>query len=156
VAAAQEATRNDRPVGVVLQREAEIESPGDNDLHRVGTVATILRYVTGPDDTHYIICQGEQRFHIKEFIPGYSFLVARVEHITEPETFTTELEARLHYLKQQAKESLNLLPEAPAERASAVESVTAWKSSIYPAIPRMKRCRSPVAIWSIGSWRPMV
>ena len=63
MAAAQEATRNDRPVGVVLQREAEIESPGENDLHRVGTMATILRYVTGPDGTHHIICQGEQRFH---------------------------------------------------------------------------------------------
>src|SRR4030088_1354226 len=49
VAAAQTAIRLNRPVGLVLQREAATEDPMPVDLHRVGTEANLLRYVTSPD-----------------------------------------------------------------------------------------------------------
>ncbi|MGH8606212.1 MAG: LON peptidase substrate-binding domain-containing protein, partial [Gammaproteobacteria bacterium] len=78
VAAAQEATRGERPIGVVLQRNAEAESPTPDDLHWVGTVANVVRYLTGRDGTHHLICQGEQRFRITQFIEGYPFLVGRI------------------------------------------------------------------------------
>src|SRR3546814_7287819 len=79
VAAAQEAARTERPVGLLLQRDPQAEEPGPVDLHRVGTVAGILRYVTGADGTHHVVCQGEQRFRIVEYLRGYPFLVARIE-----------------------------------------------------------------------------
>src|SRR5687768_1381458 len=60
VAAAQAATRAERPIGVVLQRDPDVQAPGPNDLHWVGTLANIVRYVTGRDGTHHVICQGEQ------------------------------------------------------------------------------------------------
>ena len=66
IAAAQAAVRAERPVGVILQREAEVEDPSPLDLHRTGTVGLILRYVTGPDGSHHLICQGQQRFRILE------------------------------------------------------------------------------------------
>ncbi len=124
IAAAQEAARSELPIGVVLQRDAEVDSPTANDLYRVGTVATILRYITGPDRTHHVICQGEQRFRILDFLPDYPFLVARVERISDSETISTDVEARLYYLKQRAKEALQLLPQAPAELTNAVENIT--------------------------------
>src|SRR3546814_12601644 len=68
VAAAQEAARTERPVGLLLQRDPQAEEPGPVDLHRVGTVAGILRYVTGADGTHHVVCQGEQRFRIVEYL----------------------------------------------------------------------------------------
>ena len=79
VLAAQTAIRLSRPVGLVLQREPELDAPMPADLHPVGTEANLLRYVTSPDGSHHVICQGERRFRITEFLDGYPFFVARVE-----------------------------------------------------------------------------
>src|SRR5262245_26332218 len=59
IAAAQQAVREQRPIGIVMQRNGEIEEPAGVDLHRVGTVSNILRYVTAPDGAHHLVCQGE-------------------------------------------------------------------------------------------------
>src|SRR4051794_7028487 len=54
-AAVQEAIRLERPIGVLLQRSADVEEPGRDDLHPVGTSAAVLRYVTTPDGGHHAI-----------------------------------------------------------------------------------------------------
>src|SRR3954467_10915572 len=66
VAAAQEAVRTQRPIGVLLQREADKEDPAPADMHTIGTMASILRYVTTPDGGHNLVVQGEQRFRVVE------------------------------------------------------------------------------------------
>src|SRR3984893_15774222 len=124
VTAAQTAIRLNRPVGLVLQREAATEDPIALDLHRVGTEANLLRYVTSPDGSHHVICQGERRFRIVEFLDGYPFFVARVERVPEAEATTTEIDARLLNLRNQALEVLQLLPQTPAELVNAVQGVT--------------------------------
>ena len=58
IAAAQQAVREQRPIGILLQRDAELSEPGPDDLYRVGTMANIVRYITGPDDSHHLVCQG--------------------------------------------------------------------------------------------------
>ena len=124
ILSAQAAIRLSRSIGIVLQREAATDDPIPIDLHRVGTEANLLRYLTGPDGTHHAICQGERRFRIIDFLDGYPFLVARVERIAEPEKETAEIAARLHLLRNQAMEVLRLLPQTPAELQSALQSVS--------------------------------
>src|SRR5712691_2187731 len=68
IAAAQAAAKAKRPIGILLQRNAETEKPGPDELCLVGTVATILRYVTTPDGTHHVISQGLQRFRVVEYL----------------------------------------------------------------------------------------
>ncbi len=65
VMAAQRAVREQKPVGIVMQRNADVEDPLPVDLHRMGTVANIVRYITAPDGTHHLVCQGEQRFRVR-------------------------------------------------------------------------------------------
>ncbi|HKI98698.1 MAG TPA: endopeptidase La [bacterium] len=125
IRAAQEAARNEWPVGFLLQRTPETQDPAPVDLHRVGTVATVLRYLTAPDGTHHAVCQGEQRFRVIEFLEGWPFLVARVERIEEAPGKGREIEARLLQLKQRAVEGLQLLPQAPEELANAVQAIDA-------------------------------
>src|SRR5262249_38300024 len=81
IAAAQEAVRTEKPIGVVLQRDPTAEEPTAEQLYNVGTAAQILRYVTAPDGTHHVIAQGVRRFRLVEFLTGWPFLVARVEEI---------------------------------------------------------------------------
>ena len=111
VAAAQQALREQRPIGIVLQRNAEVNDPGPDDLNRICTVANIVRYITGPDETHHIICQGIQRARILDFLPGTPFSAARVLHIPEPTATSPEIEARFLNLQRQAIEAIQLLPQ---------------------------------------------
>jgi ATP-dependent Lon protease len=122
VAAAQEAIRRERQIGILMQRDESVAEPSSIDLHRVGTVANILRYVTAPDGGHHLVCQGEQRFRVLEFLDGYPFFAARVLRIPEPEIKGSEVEARLLHLRQQALEALQLLPQAPQDLIAAVQA----------------------------------
>ena len=94
-----------------------------DDLHKVGTVAEILRYVTAPDGSHHIVARGTRRFRITEFLPDYPFLVALVDEIGEAEVFSTEVAARMHQLKERAREALSLMPQMPQELADALEQI---------------------------------
>ena len=124
IAAAQEAVKGERPIGIVLQTDPDIEDPAPEELHQVGTTAQILRYVTAPDGTHHLVCQGLRRFRVTDFLSGYPYLVAHMTEIGLTEVMTPDIEARLHLLKERAREALSLLPAAPAELAAAIESLT--------------------------------
>ncbi len=121
--AAQHALREQQQVGILLQRDAEQQDPAPLDMYRIGTIANIVRFVTAPDGSHHLVCQGEQRFQIMEFLVGWPFLVARILRMPEPETHTPEVEARFVNLKSQGVEAMQLLPQAPTELVSAVQSI---------------------------------
>ncbi len=123
IAAAQQAVRDQRQVGILLQRDAEVADPTPIDMHRMGTLANIVRYITAPDGSHHLVCQGVQRFQIVEYLSGWPFFVARVQQIAEPETGSAEVEARFVNLKAQTLEAIQLLPQAPPELLAAVQSI---------------------------------
>jgi ATP-dependent Lon protease len=125
IAAAQQAVRDQRQVGILLQRVADVDDPTAIDMHRMGTLANVVRYITTPDGSHHLVCQGEQRFQIVEYLSGWPFLVARILRIPEPETRSPEIEARFVNLKAQAVEAVELLPQAPADLVAAVQSIEA-------------------------------
>jgi ATP-dependent Lon protease len=124
IAAAQQALREQRPIGILLQRNPEAEDPAPDDLYRIGTVANIVRYITAPDESHHLICQGVQRARVLDFLPGTPFPAARVLHIPEPTTTSPEIEARFLNLQRLAIEAIQLLPQAPPELLTAFQSVT--------------------------------
>jgi ATP-dependent Lon protease len=123
VAAAQQAVREQRQIVVVLQRDPEKADPAAADMHTVGVVANILRYVTTPAGEHHIICQGAQRFKVAEFVDGWPYLVARGQALSEPAATGDEIEARFLNLRAQALEILDLIPQAPAELRATVASI---------------------------------
>jgi ATP-dependent Lon protease len=123
IAAAQQAVRDQRQVGILLQRDADVSEPAPLDMHRMGTLANIVRYVTGPDGSHHLICQGEQRFQVVEYLNGWPFFVARVLQIPEPEATSPEVEARFVNLKAQTLEAVGLLPQAPPDLLAAIQAI---------------------------------
>jgi ATP-dependent Lon protease len=123
IAAAQNAIRTEKPLGIVLQRDDSVNEPTGLDLYRVGTVGSVLRYLTAPDGTHHVVTQGQQRFRVLEYLDGYPFLVARIQVVQEPEEMNTEIQARFFNLRQQAVEAVQLLPQAPQELLAAVQNI---------------------------------
>jgi len=128
IAAAQEAIKSQRKVGFVLQRDADADDPALEGLHRVGTLASIVRYVTAPDGSHHLICQGEQRFNVRDYIGREPFITARVELLPEPTLVNPEIEARAIRLRELAIEALKLLPQAPGELVAALQNIESFST----------------------------
>ncbi len=123
LAAAQEAVRTQRRIGLLLQKDPAAEDPGTEGLHRVGTAASIVRFITASDGTHHLICQGEQRFTVLDYVSQEPFYVARIEAYKEVTVLDQDTEARGLNLREKAVEALQLLPQAPAELTNAIRGV---------------------------------
>ena len=123
VAAVQHAIRDGQQIGVVMQRDPQVAEPLAADLHRTGTVANILRWITTPDGSHQLVCQGVQRFRVTDWITDRPFISASVERLEEPETRTPEIEARMLHLRNLAMEALQLLPQAPEGLVGTVQAL---------------------------------
>jgi ATP-dependent Lon protease len=124
IAAAQQALREQRPIGILLQRDADVDDPTPDGLYRVCTIANIIRYITAPDETHHIVCQGVRRARILDFLPGTLFPVARFLQVPEPTISSPEIEARFLNLQRQAIEAIQLIPQAPPELVAVFQSTT--------------------------------
>lgn len=113
MAAVQEAVRLKQPIGVLMQREAGVETPGPEQLFEMGTTANVLRYITSHMGTHHAICQGVQRFRVLKFLTGFHYLVARVQLIEPSSEMDADIEARALNLKQKTNEILGMMPQVP-------------------------------------------
>ncbi|MGD2168116.1 MAG: endopeptidase La, partial [Gammaproteobacteria bacterium] len=123
IAAAREAVNNERKLGILLQNDPSVDEPRPEDLHRVGTLVSVVRFLTAPNGMHYLICQGEHRFKVLDFVPGLPFLAARYGKILEPETEKPQVEALAANIRAKAVEALELLPQAPPEMEASLRTI---------------------------------
>ena len=122
-AAVQEAVRQEKPVGALLQSKADVDDPRPDELHWVGTSVAVMRYLTAPDGTHHLVGRGVRRFRVLQFLEGWPFPVAQVQYIDDPARGDPEIEGRARALKDRAMETLQLLPQVPAEMSAALQSL---------------------------------
>ena len=121
--AVEEAVRQQVPIGIVVQRDPNVEKPKPEDLYEVGTTADVARMFTLPDGRRQVIVQGRRRFEIAEFLETEPLLVARVAMVEEKIPQTKEFEARILHLRQEAARALSLLPEPTNEMRGMIERI---------------------------------
>jgi ATP-dependent Lon protease len=121
----EDAARGSRVIGVVAQRDAAAEEPGDADLHRIGTLATIHKVVKQPDGTLRLVVQGLRRIRIAELTAVKPYLMARVEAPDEiaPPAGDLETEALARHAGTLFRQIVELSPLLPDELAGAVQNV---------------------------------
>ncbi|MDA3920548.1 MAG: endopeptidase La [Salinisphaera sp.] len=126
---AQRAMRSEQPVGLLLGTSdgdaSDQPARMQDQLNKVGTVANILRYVTGNDGRHHLVCQGVSRFEVKElFEDDHGGLKARVRWIDEPEPEgDKQVDARMNNLRSRALEAIELMDQPSRELANAIQSI---------------------------------
>lgn len=124
VAAVEAAIKAERPVALLLQRRKEEDNPKPEELYRIGTLANPLRFLTAPDGSHHLVCQGIVRFRAGPFERTGNYPSVYAERLNDPTSdMDSEMEAQLLALKQQALEALSLLPQAPEELVNTVRSM---------------------------------
>lgn len=139
LAAAQEAVRTQRRVGLLLQTDPGAAAPSSEaptntapapePRHRVGTAASIVRFITAPDGTHHLIAQGEERFTVLDYVSREPFLVARIEIHKEPTVLDHEVQARGLNLRERALEAVQLLPQTRANSSTPFAALSRFPCS---------------------------
>lgn len=66
-------------IAVVCQKSAEIESPDLEDLHKIGTIARVVRVLEMPDQSTTVILQGMKRMELKEITESFPYLKGTIE-----------------------------------------------------------------------------
>src|SRR5919197_5623189 len=91
----------DRLLVMVASRDPEVETPGPDQLYRVGVVGAIARMLKVPDGTIRILVQGGQRVRIDDWMGETPYLVAKVSELPDIETTNSaELEALPRNVRQ--------------------------------------------------------
>jgi ATP-dependent Lon protease len=121
----EEAISKERPViGILTQRDARTEDPGDTDLYTVGCAARILKVIKLAKDNFSVILQGVSRVRILEYSQRDPFIVSRVQAMPDLSKTDVELDALVLNLKDIAKRVVKLMPELPKEAAALLDSVS--------------------------------
>lgn len=112
-------------IGVVAQKNEEDEDPTKNDIHKIGTVARILRVLKMPDGNVTVILQGKKRFEIDAVTSEKPYLKATVKEVEEkrPGKHDTEFIAILDSIKELAIQIIKESPNIPSEATFAIKNI---------------------------------
>jgi ATP-dependent Lon protease len=118
----------DKLIGVVTQRNAEVEDPGFGDLHSVGSACMILKLFKLPDGNQSIIVHALVRFRLLALEQTEPFAMGRIEVLEDVVTPGPGMDALLASVRQQANRVIELSPNTPDEAAQVLASITSPSS----------------------------
>jgi ATP-dependent Lon protease len=111
-------------IGVVTQRNADVEDPHAEDLHPVGVACMILKLFKLPDGNQSIIVHGLARFRLNSLVQTEPFAVGQIEVIEDQFTTSAEVDALINSVRAQANRVIELSPNTPDEAAQVLNSIT--------------------------------
>ena len=121
----REVYKRNRVIGVVSQKNAEIEEPDFEDLNRIGTYAHIIKTLQMPDGNTTVIIQGKKRLEIKELVTSEPYFKARVVGFDSKLKVKSDqkFKALIATIKDQAIQIVKLSPNVPSEAAFAIRNI---------------------------------
>ena len=116
----EEVMLGDKLLGLVVQKDAEVEKPDSKSLFRYGTAAYILKMLRFPDNSVRILVQGLSRIKIRRFTRQDPYFVAKVIQLQDETKKDIELEALTRNISYQFQKIMTLIPNLPDELQIAV------------------------------------
>ena len=124
IKAVNDAYKADKLIGVVAQKDSNVEEPTVSDLEDIGTVAKIVKLIKMPDGGTTIIIQGRKRFKIEEIITDDPYFKAKIKVLSEDNLKGDEdFEAMVGSIKDLAGQIVGLSPNLPSEAAIILKNI---------------------------------
>lgn len=121
----KESYKGNKTIGVVAQKDAEVEDPDVDDLHRFGTVARLIKILQMPDGNTTAIIQGKKRFEILEVVEKEPYFKAKVrsfeKNVSIPDS--KAFEALISSVKDIAVQIVEKSPTIPSEAVFAINNI---------------------------------
>lgn len=120
-----ETNKGSKVIGVVSQKDEDVEEPGLGDINSIGTVAQILRVLKMPDGNTTVIIQGKKRFRVDEVMTTAPYLTATILEVEEarPAKDNPEFKAIISSIKELALKIIKESPNIPSEAAFAIKNI---------------------------------
>ena len=121
----EDVNNGDKVIGVVSQKDENVENPAGSDLHNMGVVARIIRVLKMPDGNMTVIIQGKKRFEIDALVSEDPYIQARTKAVTEtrPEPENKEFRAIIDSIKELALQIIKESPSIPSEASFAIKNI---------------------------------
>ncbi|MCA0396148.1 MAG: endopeptidase La [Bacteroidetes bacterium] len=124
IKAVNEAYKHHKLIGVIAQKDSNIEDPAVSDIENIGTVAKIIKLIKMPDNGTTVIIQGKRRFKLESFSSEEPFFRAKVSLLTEPAAPTDEhFTAYIESIKDLANQIIQLSPNIPSEAQMILKNI---------------------------------
>ncbi len=107
--------QSEKLIGVLTQKQANVDKPGYEDLYPTGTVVSILRQLKLPDGHNSLVVHGLVRFRVVEWLGNEPYLRARIEVLTSQAEPSKTLDALVTSIRQMAEQMIELSPNVPDE-----------------------------------------
>ena len=123
---------DDRTVALVMQKDADLEGAGPDDVYTIGTISTIHQMMRVPDGSVRLAVQGVERMRILEWVTEEPYLIAKVQRAPEePVEDTLELKALVRNTVAQFERLVNLVAHLPDELVTAALNVDDPRHLVY-------------------------
>lgn len=124
IKAVTDSYKGNKIIGVVAQKDSNIEDPVAKDLETIGTIAKIVKQIKMPDGGTTVIIQGRSRFNIEAVTTEEPYFKAKVDVLTD-ETISDDpdFEAYVSNIKDLATEIINLSPSIPSEASVILRNI---------------------------------
>ncbi len=122
---------DERVICLVAARDPELETPGPEDLFKIGTVAMVHRMFRAPDGTIRLVVQGISRCLIEEYVQEDPYLKARIEVAREKSVDGLELEALARNARDQFEHIADMIPSIPRELVASVIALEDPLQTVY-------------------------
>lgn len=127
-----------RIIALVTSKDEDVEKPGPNEIHSIGTAAQVHRVLRTPDGTIRLLVQGMERIRIVEYIQEQPYLRARVEVLPEQMEQNIELEAIMRAVQELFRRLIDLEPQMPDELAMMAMNVDDARQLAYLVASSMR------------------
>lgn len=116
--------KRNRLIGVVAQKEMNVEDPDFEDLYDIGTAAVIIKVLQMPDGNTTVILQGKQRFKMENLLRSEPYIIAQTTFIKEKKVKAgKEFNALISSVKELALQIIQLSPHIPSEAGLAIRNI---------------------------------
>ncbi len=124
IKAVQDAYKTDKLIGVLAQKDSNVEDPAMTDLVSLGTVAKIVKLIKMPDGGTTIIIQGYKRFKVNAITTEEPYFKAQIEVLEEEKLPEDEdFKAYTSNIKDLAFQIIQLSPNIPSEASIVLKNI---------------------------------
>lgn len=154
----KDAYKNRKVIGVIAQRDAEIEEPELQDMFSVGTVAQIIKTLQMPDGNTTVIIQGKRRFFLDDIIEAEPYIKGKIhpygENLSVPHD--KKFDALIQSVRDMAMKIMQKSSNMPFEASLAIKNIESpWFMVNFVAsnlIPAMKERQNLLEIMEIAKF----
>ncbi len=128
----REVEKNGGIMGAVLQREAEVDDPAEEDIYKVGTAARILKVLDMPNGNLTVILHGLEKIEIRKMLSSEPYYMASVAAVKDgaPDKNNAEFDALVDSIRDVALNIINIAPNLPREASFAIKNIDSKRGLI--------------------------